>query len=147
MRQALAQQHATQVAANQAELTKRIEAEAQKRVEELVKAGKGTKLVRKPPVTRVPMANPLTTTQRHGDQREAGHRELETERRSLNPTEKAQAERERDDLREALEILEENFGSGTRPYDSEDGTRYSRVKTRVLRRRGHNLRNSTKRWT
>ena len=28
-----------------------------------------------------------------------------------------------DELREALEILEEHFGSGMRPYGSEDGTR------------------------
>ena len=50
---------------------------------------------------------------------------------------KAQAERERDELREALDILEERFGSDMRPYDSEDGTRPSHVKkptaTPVLR--------------
>jgi len=39
---------------------------------------------------------------------------------------KAQVERERDELREALEILEDKFGSGTRPYDSEDGDMPSR---------------------
>ena len=47
------------------------------------------------------------------------------------------AEKERDDLREALNILEEQLGTGTRQYDSEDGTRPSCVKktmaTRVLR--------------
>ena len=46
-------------------------------------------------------------------------------------------EKERDELREALDILEAHLGTGTRPYDSEDGTRPSRVKkssvTRVLR--------------
>ena len=34
---------------------------------------------------------------------------------------KADAEQEWDELREGLEVLEEQFGSGTRPYDSEDG--------------------------
>ena len=51
--------------------------------------------------------------------------------------EKAKAENERDELREALNILEAHLGIGTRPYDSEDGTRPSRVKkssmARVLR--------------
>ena len=46
-------------------------------------------------------------------------------------------ERERDELREALDILEAHLGTGTRPYDSEDGTRSSRVEkntvTRALR--------------
>ena len=46
-------------------------------------------------------------------------------------------EKERDELREALDILEAHLGTGTRPYDSEDGTHPSRVKnssvTRVLR--------------
>ena len=46
-------------------------------------------------------------------------------------------EKERDELREALTILEAHLGTGTRQYDSEDGTRPSRVKkssvTRVLR--------------
>ena len=51
--------------------------------------------------------------------------------------EKAKVETERDELREALDILEAHLGTGTRQYDSEDGTRTSRVKkssmTRVLR--------------
>ena len=46
-------------------------------------------------------------------------------------------ERERDELREALDLLEAHLGTGTRPYDSEDDTRSSRVKktavTRALR--------------
>ena len=48
-------------------------------------------------------------------------------------------EKERDELREALDILEAHLGTGTRQYDSEDGTgtRPSCVKktsmTRVLR--------------
>ena len=53
--------------------------------------------------------------------------------------EKAKVEKERDELscREALNILEAHLGTGTRQYDSEDGTRASRVKktsmARVLR--------------
>ena len=45
-------------------------------------------------------------------------------------------EKARDELREALDILEAQLGTGTRQYDSEDGTHPSRVKqstvTRVL---------------
>ena len=45
-------------------------------------------------------------------------------------------EKGRGDLREALDIAEAHLGTGTRPYDSEDGARPSRVKkssvTRVL---------------
>ena len=37
-------------------------------------------------------------------------------------------EKERDELREALDILEAHLGTGTRQYDSEDGTQSSRVK-------------------
>ena len=51
--------------------------------------------------------------------------------------EKAKVEKERDELRVALDILEAHLGTGTRQYDSEDGTRASRVNkssmTRVLR--------------
>ena len=51
--------------------------------------------------------------------------------------EKAKVGKERDELREALNVLEEQLGTETRQYDSEDGTRPSRVKitavTRVLR--------------
>ena len=47
-------------------------------------------------------------------------------------TEKVKVEKERDELREALNILEAHLGpvlgTGTRQYDSEDGTRASRVK-------------------
>ena len=46
-------------------------------------------------------------------------------------------EKERDELREALDIIEAHLGTSTRQYDSEDGTRPSRVKkttvTRALR--------------
>ena len=38
-------------------------------------------------------------------------------------------EKERDALTRTLDILEDHLGTGMRPYDSEDGTRASRVKT------------------
>ena len=41
--------------------------------------------------------------------------------------EKAKVEKEHDELREALNILEAHLGTGTRQCDSEDGTRASRV--------------------
>ena len=50
--------------------------------------------------------------------------------------EKQKVERERVELREALDILEDHLhvGTGTRPYDSEDGTRSSRVKKSAVTR-------------
>ena len=36
--------------------------------------------------------------------------------------ENAKVEKERDELREALDILESHLGTGTRQYDSEGGT-------------------------
>ena len=46
-------------------------------------------------------------------------------------------EKERGELREALDLIESHLGARTRQYDSEDGTRPSRVKkptvTRTLR--------------
>ena len=41
--------------------------------------------------------------------------------------EKVKVEKERGDLREALNIPEAHLGTGTRQYDSEDGTCASRV--------------------
>ena len=64
---------------------------------------------------------------------------LRNERLLLMPMLKKQliAQVARDELREALSILEERLDTGARQYDSEDGTRPSRVKTtaatRVLR--------------
>ena len=134
--QTLPQQHSAQAAANPAALAKRIEATAQKKAGGLVKAEKGK--ARRPPVTTPPMTNPLAMTQRRADSREGGYKVPEEKHTIAEAgAGKAQAERERGELREALEILEGQFGSGTRPYDSEDGTRSSRVKkttaTRVLR--------------
>ena len=42
--------------------------------------------------------------------------------------EKAKVEKGRDELRAALDLLEAHLGTGTRPYDSEDGTHPSRGK-------------------
>ena len=51
--------------------------------------------------------------------------------------ERQKVEKERDELREALDTIEAHLGTCTRQYDSEDGTRPSRVKkiavTRTLR--------------
>ena len=46
--------------------------------------------------------------------------------------EKANVEKERGELRRALD--EDHLWTGTRPYDSEDGTRASRVKTSSMKR-------------
>ena len=43
-------------------------------------------------------------------------------------------EQERDELREALDIIEAHLGASTRQYDSEDGTRSSRVKKTTVTR-------------
>ena len=68
-------------------------------------------------------------------------------------TEKPKVVKERDETREALNLLEEQLGTVTGQYDSEDGTRTSRLKTtavtRVLRsvtskERDHR---NTKSWT
>ena len=48
--------------------------------------------------------------------------------------EKQKVEKERGELREALEIIESHLGAGTRQYDSEDGTRSSRVKKTTVTR-------------
>ena len=42
--------------------------------------------------------------------------------------------KERDELRDVLNIREEQLGTGTQQYDSEDGTRPSRVKTTTVTR-------------
>ena len=43
-------------------------------------------------------------------------------------------EQERDELREALDILEAHLGTRTSQYDSEDGTQSSRVKKSTVAR-------------
>ena len=43
-------------------------------------------------------------------------------------------EKERGELRVALDILEDHLGTGTQLYDSDDGTRPSRVKTSSVTR-------------
>ena len=111
--------------------------------------------MRRPPVAIPPMTNPLMMTHHREDQREDGHKGARKRKTMAEANAgKAQAERERAELEEALEILEDQSGLGTRPYASEDGTRPSRVKkkttaTRVIRsasvmKATHNPRNSTK---
>ena len=53
-----------------------------------------------------------------------GHSQGAMERKTIADAnaEKAKVEKERDELREALNIFEEQLGTGTRQYDSEDGT-------------------------
>ena len=53
-----------------------------------------------------------------------------TKRKSIAEAiaEKANAQNERGELSKALDLLEAHLGTGTRPYDSEDGTRPSCVK-------------------
>ena len=55
----------------------------------------------------------------------------------LTNAEKAKVEKERNELREDFNILEEKLGTGTWQYDSEDGTQTLRLETtastRVLR--------------
>ena len=46
---------------------------------------------------------------------------------------------ERDEPREALRLLEAHLGTGTRPYDSEDSTRSSRVKKSAMTRTLHSV--------
>ena len=128
--------HAVQNVANQAALTKRIEAAAQKKSDELVKAEKEkSEKATRDKTTNDKLLDDDTASRGSAGGRSQGARQRKTIAEA-NPG-KAQTERERDELREALEIMEGQFGSGTRPYDSEDGTRSSRVKktavARVLR--------------
>ena len=64
-----------------------------------------------------------------------GPRELGNVKPVRKPTPRRQRwKKERDELRRALDILEDHLGTGTQPYDSEDGTRASRVKTSSMKR-------------
>ena len=136
VRQALAQQQAAQVATQQAEMQKLVEAEATKRAQELVQ-GENDKQKQK-------CAHDANATKQSEDDATSrgspdGCSQLARKRKATADAnaEKAKVEKERDELREALNILEEQLGTGTQQYDSEDGTRTSRVKkmavTRVLR--------------
>ena len=141
VRQALSQQHATQVAAQQAEMQKRIEAEATKRAEELVKIEKERQKQKSAQGTNAATPDEDDTT----SQGSAGGRSQGTGARKRKATaeanaENAKVEKERDELREALDLLEAHLGTGarTRQYDSEDGrgirTRASRVEKSAVTR-------------
>ena len=136
VRQALAQQQATQVAAQQAEIQKRIEAETATRVAELVKTDKETQKQKSAQDTNATKQDEDDTASRKSaGGRSQGARKCKAIAEAN--AEKVKGENERDELKEALNILEAHLGVGMRPYDSEDGTRPSRVTTssmaRVLR--------------
>ena len=127
VRQALAQQRATRVAAHQEEIQKRIEAEGTTRAAELVKIEKEKQKQKSAQDTNATKPDDDDTTSwgsANGRSQGARKRNAIAEANA----EKAKVEKERDELREALDILEAHLGTGTRPYDAEDGTRLSRVK-------------------
>ena len=84
VRQALAQQQATQVATQQVEVQKRIEAEATTRAAALVKI-EHAKQKQKVPKTRT-RRNKMRMTPPHGDRRMDGHRVLGNARQLQKPT-------------------------------------------------------------
>ena len=139
VRQALQQQQATQLAAQQAELKKRIDAEAATQAAELVKEHeKAEKLKQK----KTQEAN-ATKQDDDGDTVSRGSANGRSQgvrkRKAIAEANAARqkVEEERDELREALDMIESHLGTCARQYDSEDGTRPSRVKktkvTRALR--------------
>ena len=83
------------------------------------------------PRTQTPR-NKLRITPPHGDGRSQGARK----RKAIAEAnaEKAKVEKECDELREALNTLEDPLGIGTWQYDSEGGTHPSRVKTTTVTR-------------
>ena len=127
VRQALAQQQATQVAAQQAEIQKRIEAEATKRAQELVEIESDKQKQKSAQDTNATKHDEDGTTSCGSA---GGQSQGARKRKAIADAnaEKAKVENERDELREALNILEANLGTGTRQYDSEDGTRASHEK-------------------
>ena len=139
VRQALQQQQATQLAAQQAELKKRIDAEAATQAAELVKEHeKAEKLKQK----KTQEANATkqdddgdTVSRGSANGRSQGVRKRKAI--AAADAERQKVEKERDELREALDMIESHLGTCARQYDSEDGTRPSRVKktavTRTLR--------------
>ena len=130
IRQASAQQQAAhayaQVAAQQAEIQKRIEIEATKRAEGLVKLKKGHQEQKSAQDVNATNQAEDDTTSR-GSAGTGGRSQGARKRKAIADAnaEKAKGEKGRDELREALGILEEQLGTGTRQYDSEDGTRPS----------------------
>ena len=138
MRQAraLAQQQATQVSTQQAEIQKRIEAEATKRAGELVNIEREKqkhKSDQEQNATKQVEGDTTSNSRGSAFGRSQGARK----RKAIADAnaEKANAEKERDELREALNILEGQLGTGMRQYDAEDGTRQTaRVKKSAVAR-------------
>ena len=131
VRQALAQQQATQVAAQQAEIQKRIETEATTREAELVKNEKEKQKQKSAPDMNATKPDEDDTTSRgsaNGRSQGAMKRKAIAEANA----EKVKVEKERDELREALDILEAYLGTGTRPYDAEAVGRRGRPAQGVL---------------
>ena len=117
---------------------KRLETEAAIRAVELVKAEHETHEKQKEIKTRANATKQeehVTTSRGSANGRSHGA----TKRKAIAEAnaEEQNAEREREELREALDIIETHLRASTRQYDSEDGTRPSRVKkttvTRTLR--------------
>ena len=121
----------------QAGIQKRIEQEATKQAEELVKIEK-----EKQKQTNAQDANATETVEDATTSRgsaggrgsASGRSQGARKRKAIADAnaEKANVEKERDELREALYMLEAQLGTGTRPYASEDSTRASHVKTSTV---------------
>ena len=121
--QTLAQQQATQIAAQHAEIQKRIETEATGLVK-IEKEKQKQKSAQDMDVTKPDEDD--KTSQGSANRRSQGARKSKEVAEAK--AEKATVEHERGELRAALDILEDHLGTGMRPCDSENGTRPSRVK-------------------
>ena len=111
VRQALAQQQATQVAAQQSKVQKRFEAEATTRAAELVKIEKEKQKQKSAQDTNTTKPDEDDTASRgSANGRSQGARKLKAVAEAA--AEKAKVEKERDELREALDILEAHLGTG-----------------------------------
>ena len=118
VRQVLAQQQAMQVAAQQAEIKKRIEAEATTRAAELVKVEKERQKQKRALDTNAAKLGEDATTSRGSA---GGRSQAARKRKAIADanTAKPKVEKERDELREALDTLEARLGTGTRQCDSD----------------------------
>ena len=125
VRQALAQQQATQVGAQQAGIPKRIEAEATKRAEELVKTEKETQKQKSPQhANATKQVEDFTTPQGSAGGRSPGAQK----RQALLTPLLTKVPKKHGELRAALGIVEAQLGTPTQQCGSVDGTRPSRVK-------------------
>ena len=107
----------------------KIEAAAPKKAKELVKAEKAKS--EKVTLAKATNVKPLDDDSHDTLRGSAGGRSQGARKRKTTAEANAgnaQTERERDEPRESLMILEDRLGSGTRSYDTEAGTRPSRVK-------------------